>query len=99
MMTNTHSIDRQEYPFESHYLQVPAGRLHYADEGSGPAVVMVHDKPTWSYLYRHMIKQLQPEYHGSVEFGGPFRARRGARRAGGGGGSVLERDDASIATS
>jgi haloalkane dehalogenase len=61
-MGNTTWINRQEYPFASHYLEVSAGRLHYVDEGSGPAVVMVHGNPTWSYLYRHMIKQLQPEY-------------------------------------
>jgi len=61
-MTDTHWIDRQEYPFESHYLQVPAGRLHYVDEGSGPAVVMVHGNPAWSYLYRHLMKQLRPDY-------------------------------------
>ena len=61
-MSNTDWIDRREYPFASHYLEVAAGRLHYVDEGSGPPVVMVHGNPTWSYLYRHMIKQLQPEY-------------------------------------
>lgn len=61
-MTDTNWINRQEYPFDSHYFDVPAGRLHYVDEGSGPPVVMVHGNPTWSYLYRHLIKRLQPEY-------------------------------------
>ncbi len=61
-MSNTDWIDRQEYPFASHYLEVSGGRLHYVDEGRGPAVVMVHGNPTWSYLYRHLIKQLRPEY-------------------------------------
>jgi haloalkane dehalogenase len=61
-MNNTNWIDRQEYPFASHYFEAPAGRLHYVDEGSGQAIVMVHGNPTWSYLYRHLIKQLQPEY-------------------------------------
>jgi haloalkane dehalogenase len=61
-MNNTNWIDRQEYPFDSHFYQVPAGRLHYVDEGSGPAVVMVHGNPTWSYLYRHLIKWLRPEH-------------------------------------
>ncbi len=61
-MNNTNWIDRQEYAFDSHFYQVPAGRLHYVDEGSGPPVVMVHGNPTWSYLYRHLIKQLQPEH-------------------------------------
>jgi haloalkane dehalogenase len=58
-MTDTDWIDRQEYPFTSRYLEVPAGRLHYVDAGNGPPVVMIHGNPTWSFLYRHLIKQLQ----------------------------------------
>ena len=32
-MSNTNWIDREEYPFESHYFDVPAGSLHYVNEG------------------------------------------------------------------
>jgi haloalkane dehalogenase len=46
-MSDTDWIDRQEYPFTSHFFDVPAGRLHYVDEGSGPPIVMVHGNPTW----------------------------------------------------
>lgn len=55
-------LDRSEYPFGSHYLNVGAGRLHYLDEGGGSPVVMVHGNPTWSFLYRHLIQQLRPQY-------------------------------------
>jgi haloalkane dehalogenase len=55
-------LDRNEYPFASRYLKLPAGRLHYVDEGSGAPLVMVHGNPTWSFLYRHLIKRLQGEY-------------------------------------
>ena len=55
-------IDRKEYPFESRYFEVPAGRLHYVDEGAGSPIVMVHGNPTWSFLYRHLIKLLRPKY-------------------------------------
>ncbi|HEV2146666.1 MAG TPA: alpha/beta fold hydrolase [Longimicrobiaceae bacterium] len=51
-------IDRREYPFESRYLDLPAGRMHYLDEGTGPVVLMVHGTPTWSYLYRHVVREL-----------------------------------------
>ena len=61
-MRDTSWIDQTEYPFASHYLQVPAGRLHYVDEGHGAPVVMVHGNPTWSFLYRHLIKELRPAY-------------------------------------
>jgi haloalkane dehalogenase len=52
-------LDRREYPFESHWLDVGAGRLHYVDEGQGAPVVMVHGTPTWSFLYRHLVKGLR----------------------------------------
>lgn len=55
-------INREQYPFASHSLAVPAGRMHYVDEGSGEPIVMVHGNPTWSFLYRDLIKRLQPAY-------------------------------------
>jgi len=47
-------IDKVEYPFHSNFIDVPAGRMHYIDEGKGEPVVMVHGNPTWSFLYRRM---------------------------------------------
>ena len=61
-MKNHNWIDREAYPFESHYLDLEMGKMNYVDEGSGAPVVMVHGNPTWSFLYRHLIKQLAPEY-------------------------------------
>jgi haloalkane dehalogenase len=55
-------IDRAEYPFESHFFQTAAGRLHYVDEGSGTPVVMVHGNPTWSFLYRRLVKRLRDDH-------------------------------------
>jgi haloalkane dehalogenase len=55
-------IDRQEYPFASHRLDVGAGRLHYLDEGRGAPILMVHGTPTWSFLYRHLVKALRGRY-------------------------------------
>jgi haloalkane dehalogenase len=52
-------LDRGEYPFRSHRLDVGVGRLHYVDEGRGAPVLMVHGTPTWSFLYRHLIKALR----------------------------------------
>lgn len=47
-----------EYPFKSRFLDLDGHRLHYVDEGSGPAVLMVHGNPTWSFFYRDLIKEL-----------------------------------------
>lgn len=61
-MTNTDWIDRAEYPFVSHHFQTAAGKLHYVDEGQGEVFVMLHGNPAWSFLYRHLIKQLRTQY-------------------------------------
>lgn len=53
--------DLPGYPFAPHYHMTAEGlRLHYVDEGprDGPAVLLLHGEPTWSYLWRHMIPVL-----------------------------------------
>ncbi len=61
-MSDLSWLNRAEYPFESHYFQTAAGRLHYIDEGRGSPIVMVHGNPTWSFLYRQLIQQLRTDY-------------------------------------
>ena len=51
-------VDHNEYPFRSRYFETQDGRMHYVDEGRGPAVVLVHGTPTWSFLFRHVIAGL-----------------------------------------
>ncbi len=55
-------VDRREYPFESRLFQTQHGALHYVDEGRGPAIVMLHGNPSWSFEYRHMVKALAAEW-------------------------------------
>ncbi|AKQ45568.1 alpha/beta hydrolase [Rufibacter radiotolerans] len=55
-------VDRLAYPFKENYLQVPGGRLHYVDEGTGAPLLFVHGTPTWSFLWRHQIKELSKQY-------------------------------------
>lgn len=50
------------YPFASHYLDVGGHRMHYVDEGDGPAIFMLHGNPTWSFFYRDLIKALRGRY-------------------------------------
>ena len=35
---------------------------HYVDEGEGPTLLLLHGNPTWSFLYRHMIRLLAPTF-------------------------------------
>lgn len=51
-------IDRVAYPFESRWMTLPAGRMHYVDEGAGDPIVFAHGTPTWSFEWRHLIRAL-----------------------------------------
>jgi cis-3-alkyl-4-acyloxetan-2-one decarboxylase len=61
---------RSLYPFESHWLNLSAGRVHYVDEGRRPApgeaaaptLLMVHGNPTWSFHWRALVAALRPQY-------------------------------------
>ena len=46
------------YHFEPHYAELHGLRLHWLDEGEGEPVVCFHGEPTWSYLYRKMLRPL-----------------------------------------
>lgn len=47
---------REEYPWQGKYLDVRGHKLHVIDEGQGETLVMLHGNPTWSFFYRHLIK-------------------------------------------
>lgn len=59
-----------DYDFAPHYTEIkdaegPTLRLHAVDEGPASAapVLLMHGEPTWSYLYRHMIRDLAKAGH------------------------------------
>ncbi|MDR0534870.1 MAG: alpha/beta fold hydrolase [Puniceicoccales bacterium] len=50
---------RTSYPFESRWLPLERGRMHYVDTGGGgPVVLLLHGNPTWSFLWRDLIRSL-----------------------------------------
>ena len=52
-----------DFPYEPHYVDVLDMRMHYVDEGAGDEVVLcLHGEPSWSFLYRKIIKVLAPHY-------------------------------------
>jgi len=62
-MTRPHWVPEQLYPFESRYVDVDNARLHYLDEGgTGPPLLLLHGNPTWSFLYRDVIKALRDRF-------------------------------------
>jgi haloalkane dehalogenase len=63
--------DLPGYAFAPHYVEQDGLRMHYADEGEGDPVLLLHGEPTWSYLYRKVIAELvgvaravAPDYFG-----------------------------------
>lgn len=55
-------VSRRAYPFADRWFQLPAGRMHFVDEGHGPPVLFVHGTPTWSFEWRHLIRALRHSY-------------------------------------
>jgi haloalkane dehalogenase len=53
---------RSIYPFEQRRFAVPGGAINYVDEGHGPAVLMLHGNPTWSFYYRRLILALRASH-------------------------------------
>lgn len=65
--------DLPEFPYEPHYVEVPSGdggalRIAYIDEGPRDAapILMLHGEPSWSFLYRKMIRVLVERGHRCV---------------------------------
>ena len=48
-----------DFPYESHYADVLGSRMHYVEHGSGDPVLFVHGQPTWSYLWRNVMPELE----------------------------------------
>lgn len=83
-VTSADPIDRAAYPFADRWIDLPAGRMHYVDEGPGSGakttgantgaadtgaaetgaadgrgvLLFVHGTPTWSFEWRHLIRDL-----------------------------------------
>ncbi|WP_029192536.1 alpha/beta fold hydrolase [Paenibacillus harenae] len=60
-MKRPFEVDLMEYPFQDRWLPYRDGYIHYIDEGEGPTVLLLHGNPTWSYLYRDVVKELRSE--------------------------------------
>ena len=52
----------EEYPFDSHFLDIDGHRYHYLDEGSGDPLLLVHGNPTWSFAWRHFATELSQDH-------------------------------------
>jgi haloalkane dehalogenase len=55
-------VDDRLFPFESRFVEVGGAQVHYIDEGAGPVFLGLHGNPTWSFLYRHIMRGLQDRF-------------------------------------
>lgn len=62
MESNPNWLDRSLFPFQSQFTNVDGNTIHYIDEGSGPILLLLHGNPTWSFLYRHIVRILSPKF-------------------------------------
>ncbi|MUL45870.1 alpha/beta fold hydrolase [Mycobacterium sp. CBMA293] len=55
-------VDDDLFPFESHFVEIDGHTVHYIDEGSGPTLLFLHGNPTWSFLFRDVIRALRDDF-------------------------------------
>ncbi|NKX90406.1 alpha/beta fold hydrolase [Nocardia coubleae] len=56
-------VDDELFPFESRFVEIDGHTVHYVDEGSGgPTLLFLHGNPTWSFLWRDVIRELRDDY-------------------------------------
>lgn len=55
-------VDDELFPFKSHFVELDGNVVHYVDEGTGPTLLMLHGNPTWSFLWRDVIRALSNEF-------------------------------------
>ena len=54
--------DIDDFPVDFKTKEIEGDLLNYVDEGEGEVILMLHGNPTWSYLYRHFIRDLKKDY-------------------------------------
>jgi haloalkane dehalogenase len=55
-------VDDELFPFESRFVTIDGHTVHYVDEGSGPTLLLLHGNPTWSFVYRDVIRALRDQF-------------------------------------
>jgi haloalkane dehalogenase len=46
---------REDFPFESRFVDVLDAQMHYVEIGQGRPVLFLHGNPTWSYVWRNIL--------------------------------------------
>ncbi|MCA9772723.1 MAG: alpha/beta fold hydrolase [Myxococcales bacterium] len=61
-MERPFQVSESLYPFTSHWREIEGLPVHYIDEGEGEPILFFHGNPTWSFLYRDVIRGLRDRF-------------------------------------
>ena len=53
------AVKPTDFTYESLYVDVLGSRIHYVEHGSGDPILFLHGQPTWSYLWRNVLPELE----------------------------------------
>jgi haloalkane dehalogenase len=56
-----HWLPRSVFPFQLRFASIDGTRIHYVDEGSGPALLLV-SAGQWSFMFRDVIVRLRGQF-------------------------------------
>ena len=63
MKTQPGWLDKNLFPFTSHWTEIDGKEIHYIDEGKGgETILFVHGTPEWSFGFRDLITKLRSNY-------------------------------------
>ena len=48
-----------DFPYPSHCIDVLGSKMHYVEHGEGDPILFLHGQPTWSYLWRRVLPELE----------------------------------------
>ena len=56
-----HWLPWSAFPFQTRFAQIAGKRIHYIDEGSGPALLLV-SAGQWSFIFRDVVVRLRGQF-------------------------------------
>ena len=62
MTTRPDWVNDELFPYESRFVEIDGSQVHFVDQGEGPIFLALHGNPTWSFLYRHIIRGLEDRF-------------------------------------
>ncbi len=49
----------EDFTYSSHYAEINGAKMHYVEHGTGDPILFLHGQPTWSYLWRNVMPEVE----------------------------------------